>query len=180
MTEMFESVNALDPDTAAVVDHLVPPPRSQGFALGVGVSLIALAIGFVTLWFGGLFRPQISVDGNWAGFIENLSGTSKPATVVLVVHNDGWFDSVMLGATDTAGTSMTIGDAQGETGRIELPAGESVEVTIRSTIDCSGTSGGPTLDWPHPLLVLEARSDTFPVTVDIVTDTDLPFDPSFC
>ena len=178
MTEMFESVNALDPDTAAVVDHLVPPPRSQGFALGVGVSLIALAIGFVTLWFGGLFRPQLFVAGTTGNM--GTGGASRPAVAVLFVRNDGWFDAVVLGATDTAGTSMTIGDEQGESGRVELPAGESVEVTIRFTIDCSGTSGGPTLDWMHPLLVLEARADTFPVTMDIVTDTDLPLDPSFC
>ena len=178
MTEMFESVNALDPDTAAVVDHLVPPPRSQGFALGVGVSLIALAIGFVALWFGGLFRPQLFVAGTTGNM--DTGGASRPAVAVLFVRNDGWFDAVVLGATDTAGTSMTVGDEQGETGRIEIPAGEQIEVTIRFTIVCSGSNGGPTLDLPRHPLVLEARAKTFPVTMDIVTDTDRPFDPSWC
>jgi len=178
MTEMDASVNALDPETAAVVDHLVPPPRSQAFAVGVGVTLIALAIGFVTLWFGGLFRPQLFV----AGTIENMDtgGASRPAVAVLVVRNDGWFDAVVVGATDTAGTPMTVGDEQGETGRIEIPAGEQSEVTIRYAVDCSGASGQPAGSSLGHLFVIEAHSTTFPVTMDIVTDTDVSFDASWC
>lgn len=178
MTEMVESVNELDPETAAVVDHLVPPPRSQGFALGVGVSLIALAIGFVTLWFGGLFRPQLEVSGS-RGTID-ATGDRRPAVAVLTVHNDGWFDAIVFDATDTEDTSMTVGNAQGETGRIELPAGRSTEVTIRYTVDCSDPTGQSTGSRRDNPFVLKARSTTFPVTMDVVTEIDAPFDTTWC
>jgi hypothetical protein len=75
---------------------------------------------------------------------------------------------------------MTVGDEQGETGRIEIPAGEQSEVTIRYTVDCSGASGQPAGSRLGHLFVIEAHSTTFPVTMDIVTDTDVSFDASWC
>ena len=181
MTEMTESVNPVDPETASVIDYLVPPPRSQRFAFGVAAGIVVLAIGFVIVWFGGTFSPHLSTVGGGNATMEHMERAYRPATAFLVVHNDGWFDAVVVGATDTAGTSMSVGDERGETGRISLPAGESTKVAIRYTVDCSGATGRTTGGWLDHTFVLQARSVTFPVTMHIVIDANVPFfDDSWC
>ncbi len=87
------NVSMSAPDTSPVVDAdsyyalldlLIPPPRSKRFAVVVALSSIAVVVSVVLIAVSGAVVPRLSVTGNAWSATRN-----GPASFQLLIRNDG-------------------------------------------------------------------------------------------